>query len=168
MKSIYTRLFAIAGILTAGLPAQQCTQKTDAAKKDGPPNYIILFADDMGYGDLGVYGNPGIKTPNLDRMAYEGQKWTSFYVAAPVCTPSSAGLMTGRLPIRSGMCSDRRRVLFPDSKGGLPQSEITIAELLKGEGLSNNSHRKMAPGRFSPVSSDRQRFRQLLRHPVFQ
>ena len=93
MKSIYTRLFAIAGIMTAGLPAQQCTQKSDAVKKDGPPNYIILFADDMGYGDLGVYGNPGIKTPNLDQMAFEGQKWTSFYVAAPVCTPSRAGLM---------------------------------------------------------------------------
>jgi arylsulfatase A-like enzyme len=55
-------------------------------------------------------------------------------VAAPVCTPSRAGLLTGRLPIRSGMCSDNRRVLFPDSKGGLPQSEITIAKALKGNG----------------------------------
>ena len=55
-------------------------------------------------------------------------------MAAPVCTPSRAGLMTGRLPIRSGMCSDKRRVLFPDSKGGLPQSENTIAWVLKGNG----------------------------------
>ncbi|MDH5382419.1 MAG: sulfatase [Cyclobacteriaceae bacterium] len=96
-----------------------------------PPNIVILFADDMGYGDTGAFGHPTIQTPNLDRMAYEGQKWTSFYVAASVCTPSRAGLLTGRLPIRSGMCSSRRRVLFPDSEGGLPASEITIAEMLK-------------------------------------
>ena len=100
----------------------------------GKPNFIVIFADDLGYGDLGVFGHPTIKTPALDQMAFEGQKWTNFYVAAPVCTPSRAGLLTGRLPIRSGMCSDKRRVLFPDSNGGLPQSEITIARALKGNG----------------------------------
>lgn len=98
------------------------------------PNVVIIFTDDMGYGDLGVYGNPSIHTPNLDKMAYEGQKWTNFYVAAPVCTPSRAALMTGRLPVRTGMSSEKRRVLFPDSKGGLPQSEITIARNLKQAG----------------------------------
>jgi arylsulfatase A-like enzyme len=98
------------------------------------PNIIVIFADDLGYGDLGIYGHPTIRTPHLDKMAAEGQKWTSFYTAASVCTPSRAGLLTGRLPIRSGMCSDGRRVLFPDSKGGLPQSEITIARLLQQNG----------------------------------
>ena len=68
---------------------------------------------------------------NIDKMAAEGQKWTNFYVAANVCTPSRAGLMTGRLPNRIGMESDKRRVLFPNSDGGLPASELTIAELLK-------------------------------------
>jgi len=103
-------------------------------KKDKQPNFIVIFADDLGYGDLGVFGHPTIKTPALDQLAFEGQKWTNFYVAAPVCTPSRAGILTGRLPIRSGMCSDNRRVLFPDSNGGLPQSEITIARALKGNG----------------------------------
>ncbi|MGK0495149.1 MAG: hypothetical protein ACJAU2_001534 [Maribacter sp.] len=55
------------------------------------PNFIIIFADDLGYGDLGVFGNPSIKTPHLDKMAFEGQKWTNFYAAASVCTPSRAG-----------------------------------------------------------------------------
>jgi arylsulfatase A-like enzyme len=83
-----------------------------------------------------VFGHPTIRTPNLDRMASEGQKWTSFYVAAPVCTPSRAALLTGRLAIRTGMCSDKRRVLFPDSKGGLPEKESTIASVLKTAGYA--------------------------------
>ena len=95
------------------------------------PNFIIIFCDDLGYGDLGVYGNPIIKTPNLDKMAFEGQKWTQFYVADPVCTPSRAALLTGRYPIRSGMTSSKLPVLFPFSSKGLKSEEITIAEILK-------------------------------------
>ncbi len=105
---------------------------TDEAK----PNFIVIFCDDLGYGDLSCYGHPTIHTPNLDRMAAEGQKWTSFYAGAPVCTPSRAALLTGRVPVRSGMMSDRRRVLFPNSRGGLPESEVTIAELLKRAGYA--------------------------------
>ena len=100
------------------------------------PNMVVIFCDDLGYGDLGTFGHPTIHTPNLDNMAAEGQKWTSFYVAASVCTPSRAALLTGRYPIRSGMCSDERRVLFPDSAGGLPDTEITIAEALKDVGYA--------------------------------
>ena len=98
------------------------------------PNFIVVFVDDMGYGDLGSYGHPTINTPNLDKMAYEGQKWTQFYSASSVCTPSRAALLTGRLPIRNGMIGSTTRVLFPNSKYGLPQSEITIAEKLKQNG----------------------------------
>jgi len=99
------------------------------------PNIIILFADDLGYGDLGCYGSPVIRTPNLDRMAAEGLRFTDFYSAAEVCTPSRAALLTGRLPIRSGMCGNRR-VLFANSAGGLPPAEITLAEALKEQGYA--------------------------------
>lgn len=108
--------------------------QADAQVTPAKPNFIIIFTDDQGYGDLGCYGHPTIKTPHIDKMAAEGQKWTNFYVAANVCTPSRAGLLTGRLPIRSGLYSNTRRVLFPDSDGGLPASENTIAKLLKQKG----------------------------------
>jgi arylsulfatase A-like enzyme len=105
------------------------------AQTSAPPNFIIIFADDQGYGDLGCYGHPTIKTPNIDRMAVEGQRWTSFYVAANVCTPSRAALLTGRHSVRSGMYSKTgRRVLFPDSDGGLPADEVTIGEHLQRGG----------------------------------
>ncbi|MCC5930856.1 MAG: sulfatase [Cyclobacteriaceae bacterium] len=122
----------------------------DTPTKPDKPNFIIIFADDLGYGDIGVFGHPSIRTPNLDKMAVEGQKWTNFYVAAPVCTPSRAGLLTGRLPIRSGMCSDKRRVLFPDSNGGLPPSELTIARLLQGNGYKTAAIGKWHLGHLSP------------------
>ena len=113
-----------------------CSTGNDQAVETSTPNFIIIFADDLGYGDLGVYGHPTINTPNLDRMAYEGQKWTNFYASANICTPSRAGLLTGRFAVRSGMASDKRGVLFPDSDGGLPATEITIAELLKEKGYA--------------------------------
>lgn len=103
---------------------------------DRPPNLVIIFADDLGYADLGCYGHPTIRTPNLDRMADEGMRFTQFYSAGEVCTPSRAALMTGRLPIRSGMCSDNPRVLFPASAGGIPDSEVTLAEALKDRGYA--------------------------------
>ncbi len=106
------------------------------AAEDRPPNFVVIFADDLGYGDLGCYGHPTIRTPHLDRMAAQGVKFTQFYSAASVCTPSRAALLTGRYPIRSGMCSFRRRVLFADSVGGLPEDELTVAAALKQHGYA--------------------------------
>src|SRR5687768_10542595 len=100
------------------------------------PNIVVIFCDDLGYGDLGCYGHPTIRTPHLDRMAAEGMRFTDFYSAAEVCTPSRAALLTGRLPPRNGMCDNQRRVLFPDSAGGLQQSEVTLARTLKERGYA--------------------------------
>ncbi|MEM7459482.1 MAG: sulfatase [Pseudomonadota bacterium] len=95
------------------------------------PNIILVLTDDLGYGDLGVTGAQTISTPHLDQMAGEGVLLTSFYAAANVCTPSRAGLLTGRYPVRMGLARD---VVRPQSTHGLPQSETTIAELLQAEG----------------------------------
>ena len=93
---------------------------------------MIVYADDLGYGDLGCYGHPSIRTPNLDRLAAEGIRFTQFYSASPFCTPSRSALMTGRLPIRTGL----NVVLFPDSTGGLQDGETTMAEMLRGRGYA--------------------------------
>ena len=96
------------------------------------PNFVVIFADDLGYGDLGVYGSETIRTPNLDRMAAEGMRFTDFYATAPFCSPSRASLLTGRYPVRAGV----PYVLFPTELTGLPPAEITIAEILSDEGYS--------------------------------
>lgn len=97
-----------------------------------PPNFVVIFTDDLGYGDLGVYGNTAIRTPRIDQMAAEGVRLTEFYSAAPTCTPARAALLTGRYPKRSGMV----RVLAPWERAGLPLSEITLAEALKEQGYA--------------------------------
>jgi arylsulfatase len=91
-----------------------------------PPNVVMIYCDDLGYGDLGCYGSK-IRTPNVDRMASEGVRFTHFYSGNPVCSPSRAALLTGRYPTRVGV----PRVLFPTDTTGLPDSEITIARMLK-------------------------------------
>lgn len=131
--SVFLLLFLVAWFMTLA-----CSNQSDPAGEQGtrPTNFIILFADDLGYGDLSSYGHPTIRTPHLDQMAHEGVKWTNFYVGASVCTPSRAALLTGRLPVRSGMASSIHRVLFPDSHHGIPAEEITLAEQLKTAGYA--------------------------------
>ncbi len=125
-------------ILLVMVAAASCAAdaSTDSAAQSQPPNIVILFADDLGYGDLSSFGHPYIRTPELDELARMGQKWTDFYVAAPVCSPSRAALLTGRLPVRSGLYGDSIRVYFPDEPGGFPDKEVSIAEALKQQGYA--------------------------------
>lgn len=110
---------------------------TSRGQSPARPNIVVIFADDLGYGDLGAFGAPNVRTPRLDAMAAEGQKWTNFYVQ-PVCSPSRAALLTGRLPIRNGMygtpSGTSPKVFRDNAAEGLPAAEITVAELLKGAG----------------------------------
>ncbi|MEM0915879.1 MAG: sulfatase [Planctomycetota bacterium] len=97
-----------------------------------PPNFVVIFLDDAGYGDFGCYGHPTIKTPHIDRMAREGVRFTQHYSAYPVCTLSRYSLLTGRLPARSGMPG----VLFPRHEKGIHADEVTIAEMLQDAGYA--------------------------------
>lgn len=112
-------------------------------KEATKPNFIIIYCDDLGYGDIGPYGNKVHRTPNLDRMADEGVVFTDFYVTSGVCSPSRSSLMTGSYAQRVDMHvnarpwgSVGRQVLFPRARKGLNPKEITIAELLKERGYA--------------------------------
>ena len=100
---------------------------------DNRPNIIIFFTDDQGYADVGCYGAEGFQTPNLDKLAGEGIMFTDFYVPATVCTPSRAGLLTGRYPVRAGL---HEAVIYPFSEHGLVSAEYTLAEMLQAAGYS--------------------------------
>lgn len=113
-----------------------CTQQVEKKEKEKlsdqvKPNIILIFTDDQGYGDLGCYGSPNIETPNIDRMAAEGMRLTSFYAAA-VCGPSRAQLMTGSYHSRVSHSFNE----LPESDMGLHPNEITIAEVLKTAGYN--------------------------------
>ncbi|WP_158968603.1 sulfatase [Paraglaciecola sp. L3A3] len=117
---------AILCVLTRGGWVGVASATTKEPVPKNLPNIILIFTDDQGYQDIGVFGSPNISTPHLDAMAKEGIKFKQFYVASSVCSPSRASILTGRLGHRNGVV----RVLKPDSLG-LPASEVTIAEMLK-------------------------------------
>src|SRR5689334_3398956 len=98
------------------------------------PNFVVFLIDDLGYGDLGAYGNTTCPTPNIDQLAKEGVLFTQMISAEGICTPSRTAFLTGRYPVRSGMSSAKnsfRTLNSPAQSGGLPQSEISLARLLK-------------------------------------
>lgn len=136
-------------VVAVGVPLCFWTPRTVSAQRH--PNIVFIYADDMGYGDVGCYGAKAIKTPNLDRMAAEGLRLTSFYSVSPICTPSRAALMTGRYAARMGIDQMRlANVLFPTDKTGLPQSETTVARALKDRGYLTACIGKWHLGRVSP------------------
>ena len=112
-----------------------------------PPNIVVIFIDDLGYGDIGPFGATRQKTPNLDRMAAEGRKFTSFY-AAPVCSVSRAQLLTGCYGPRIGTTG----VYFPAGPEGLNPAEVTI-RAAQALWLRHRLHRQVAPGRPARVSA---------------
>lgn len=118
-------LAAVVTLLACALAAQL----TSTAR---PPNLVVIFADDLGWGDVGFQGSTTIATPHLDRLAREGVRFTDAYAAAPFCSPSRAALLTGRLPARAGV----PYVLFPAEHTGLAPEEVTLAEVLRGRGYA--------------------------------
>ncbi|MGD8697668.1 MAG: sulfatase [Gemmatimonadales bacterium] len=128
MQAISTRIRSLVTVALAGALSVACgaTEEGD----EGRSNIVVIFADDLGYGDLSVYGHPTIHTPRLDRMAQEGIKLTSFYVSSPACSPSRFALLTGRYPIRANL----RWALGPEEEWSLPDAELTLAEALKARG----------------------------------
>jgi len=125
---IMKRVLICLGLMVAGFAG--------GASVAGPartsPNVIFILSDDQGYADVGCYGAEGFATPNLDRMASEGVRFTDFYSASPACSPSRAALLTGCYPPRVGIPT----VLGPRSGYGLHPDEVTIADLLKGQGYA--------------------------------
>lgn len=107
-----------------------CAEKKKELQPEVPPNVILIFTDDQGYQDVGTFGSPNIETPNLDQMAKDGIKLTSFYSAQPICSASRAGILTGCYPNRIGI----HNALGPDSPTGINALEMTIAEMLKNIG----------------------------------
>ncbi|MGH9656960.1 MAG: sulfatase family protein, partial [Bryobacteraceae bacterium] len=139
LRAMNRRQFLLAGAAYAAQPA--------------PLNIVVILADDLGWGDLGCYGG-SIRTPNLDRLAAEGMRFTNYYSANPVCSPSRAGLLTGRYPTRAGV----PRVLFPNDTTGLPESEQTIAQLLKTRGYRTMCVGKWHLGHLPPYLPTRRGF----------
>ena len=123
MKTVLLKL-----VVCCAVAATNGVASNEAADQ---PNIIVIYADDLGYGDLGCYGAEGYETPVLDRMADEGMRFTDFSTSSSICTPSRAGLLTGRYAQRWG---NRGKVFFPNHNEGMPPEEITIAELLKNAG----------------------------------
>ena len=118
------RGFSIVLLLSLGTVLADVVQGADR------PNFVLIFTDDLGYGDLASYGHPSFQTPHLDRMAAEGARFTDFYVPMPFCAPSRASILTGRYPFRHGVVGNPS----PDNgvnDYGLPGSEVTIAQALK-------------------------------------
>ncbi len=127
------RLHVGLALLTAVTAAAAQSPAASAAR----PNLVIITIDDLGYADIGPFGSKKNKTPRLDRMAAEGRKFTSFYSAAPLCSPSRAALMTGSYPRRVGLGrGSGHGVLFPGDDHALHPDEITIAEILRAAGYA--------------------------------
>ena len=123
---------ALLVLVAAAVPAHAAAPDPAPGPAKRPPNIVQIVADDLGYDDLSCYGAPKLKTPNIDKLAAQGVRFTNYYAPSPTCTPTRAALMTGCYAQRVGL----PRVLFPHDNVGLHDNEITIAELLKSAGYA--------------------------------
>ncbi len=119
-------------IARAGLLLAAALSGAGSATAATPPNVLLIYVDDLGYGDLGSYGHPVIRTPALDELASQGARLTAYYAPSALCSPSRAGLLTGRIPVRTGIDS----WIPPDSGIFLHTSEYTLAEMLRDRGYA--------------------------------
>ncbi|HEY1375682.1 MAG TPA: sulfatase, partial [Gemmataceae bacterium] len=148
MDRVTTTVHALLTIALALLPAA-------APAADPPrPNVVVILADDMGYGDLGCYGATDIKTPNIDRLAHDGTRFTDFTVAQPVCTASRSALLTGCYPNRVGMAG----ALNHTSTVGISRQETLLSELCKKQGYATAVYGKWHLGHFPPFLPTRRGF----------
>ena len=148
--SIRIALVTLIASISSDLPEDRCAWAADGVDATPRPNIVLINADDLGYGDLGCYGNKEMIAPNIDRLAKEGVRCTQFYVTWPACTPSRAGLLTGRYPQRNGLYdmirndmvnyghkyTEAEYALSPEMTLGLDERETTIAETLKSAGYT--------------------------------
>lgn len=147
MRPILLRLAVLTGI------ARCFAGSGDAPVR--PPNFVIVLADDLGYGDLGCYGNPDIRTPHLDALAAGGLRFTDFHASGPVCSPTRAGLLTGRYQQRAGIPGVINASPDVNRHHGLQSGEVTFAELLAGKGYRTGICGKWHLGyepRYNPVT----------------
>jgi arylsulfatase A len=136
---INTSAMTVAGLMLDAYPAFTASRRK--------PNFIIILCDDLGFGDVGFMGGKTVHTPNIDRMAHEGTVLTDYYAPANICTPSRAGLLTGRYPIRTGL---GWQVIMPNDKRGLALSEVTIAQALRPAGYVSALIGKWHLGHIAP------------------
>ena len=149
-------LLPVVGFLS---PTRICGQVENAAVKKARPNFVIIMADDLGYGDIGCFGNRRIRTPHIDSIAARGIRFTDFHSSGTVCSPTRCGLMTGRYQQRAGIPAV---VSVKHKHLGMPPSELTFAEVLKATGYATAIYGKWHLGyqtRFNPVHQGFDEFR---------
>ena len=143
-------LAAVAAILPSSLAANAYSAETKRK-----PNIVLILADDLGYGDIGCYGNTVNRTPHLDYLAAEGLRFTDFHSNGPMCTPTRAALLTGRYQQRFGRELEGALSGKTQYDHGLPLSAVTVAEALRQAGYATGMYGKWHLGYHPPFDADR-------------